>query len=154
MTDAMPHHMPRPIPLGRFARLLDTHGPRPERWPTAARAGAEALLARSAEARFLLAEACRVEVALEAALPRPGAASVARLHAAVAREIARTPLPAPHGPWERLREALRPAAPAGWGALAAMATVALWLGLSPAPAAPAADPLAPLLTLPIAEDPF
>jgi hypothetical protein len=141
------------MPLGRLARLLDIHGARPERWPAADRRAATALLAGSEAARGLLAEACRLEAALAAALPQPSPDSVARLRAAVAREIARAPLPAPPGPWARLAAALRPVAPAGWGALAAMATCALWLGLS-SPPARVGDPLAPLNTLPIAGDPL
>lgn len=161
MTDAIPTGAkpsgampPGAMPLGRFARLLDAHGPVPERWPPAARRGAAALLAGSAEARALLAEAGRLDAALAAALPRPGAEAVARLRATVAREIARTPLPVPPGRWGRLRRSLRPAAPAGWGALAAIATCALWFSLSSAPPARAGDPLAPLQALPIAEDPL
>ncbi|NOG71023.1 hypothetical protein [Roseicella sp. DB1501] len=144
----------------RFARLLDTHGARPEAWPTARRAEAEALLGRSAEARRQLAAAQRLDAALERALPQPSPAALARLQARVAREIARSPLPAPPHPWAhawaRLGLALRPAAPAGYGALAAMATCALWLSLAPSPAVsdPIGDPLAPLQTLPLAEDPL
>ncbi|MEN0076500.1 MAG: hypothetical protein AAGC69_19095 [Paracraurococcus sp.] len=148
----------------RFARLLDTHGARPEAWPSARRAEAEALLGRSAEARRQLAAALGLDAALERALPTPSPAALARLQARVAREIARSPLPAPlHSwtrpwirPWTRLGLALRPAAPAGYGALAAMATCALWLSLAPSPAVsdPIGDPLAPLQPLPLAEDPL
>lgn len=136
----------------RFARLLDTHGPRPERWPAGQRSAATALLAASAEARALLAAARTQDARLDRDLAQPAPESVARLRLAVAREIARSPLPAPPGPWSRLAALLRPAVPAGWGALAAMATCALWLSLSAAPAV--GDPLAPLQTLPIAEDPL
>jgi hypothetical protein len=132
----------------RFARLLDTHGPHPERWP----ADPSALLAASAEARALLEAAHALDARLDDGLGQPAPEAVARLRLAVARQIARSPLPAPPGPWPRLRALLRPAAPAGWGALAAMATCALWLSLSAAPAI--GDPLAPLQTLPIAEDPL
>ncbi|MDO9706813.1 hypothetical protein [Paracraurococcus lichenis] len=144
--------MTRSLSPGRFARLLDTHGPRPERWPAAMRPAAAALLAGSPAARARLAEAQRLDAGLAAALPHPAPEAVARLRAAVAREIARTPLPAPATPWARLLDRLRPAAPAGWGALAALATCALWLGFSAAPAV--GDPLAPLQTLPILEDPL
>ena len=135
-----------------FARLVETHGSRQERWPEAERSAAPALLAASAEARALLAKAAGLDRALLAALPHPAPDAVARLRAGVAREIARAPVPTPPGVWSRLRILLRPAAPAGWGALAAMATCALWLSLSAAPAS--GDPLAPLQTLPIAEDPL
>ncbi|MFC7474821.1 hypothetical protein ACFQS7_10685 [Dankookia sp. GCM10030260] len=136
----------------RFARLIDTHGPRQQRWPRESRAAAAALLAASAEARRLLDAASALDARLDAGLARPSADSVLRLRQAVAREIARRPLPTPPGAWPRLRALLRPAAPAGWGALAAMATCALWLSLSAGPAV--GDPLAPLQTLPIAEDPL
>ncbi|MBL6456835.1 hypothetical protein JMJ55_15970 [Belnapia sp. T6] len=86
-------------------------------------------------------------------LPQPDAAAVARLQEAVARRIARAPLPAPPGGFHRLLRALRPAAPAGWGALAAMATCALWLSLSPPHRVPE-DPFGPLQTLPVAGDSF
>jgi hypothetical protein len=132
----------------RFARLLDMHGPHPERWP----ADASTLLAASAEARALLEAARALDTGLAAGLAQPAPEAVARLRLAVAREIARSPLPAPPDRWSRLRALLRPAAPAGWGALAAMATCALWLSLSAGPAV--GDPLAPLQTLPIAEDPL
>lgn len=136
----------------RFARLVETHGPHPERWPSGTRRAAAALLARSAEARDKLAAARALDARLQAGLAQPSTDSVARLHLAVARQIARSPLPAASTPWSRLRALLRPAAPAGWGALAAMATCALWLSLSASPAV--GDPLAPLQTLPIAEDPL
>lgn len=136
----------------RFARLLDTHGPHPERWPAARRAGSAALLATSAEAKALLAAAQSLDARLGTDLPHPASDAVVRLRAAVAWQIARTPLPAASSPWTRVWELLRPAVPAGWGALAAMATCALWLSLAAAPAI--GDPLAPLQALPIAEDPL
>ncbi|WP_165982201.1 hypothetical protein [Dankookia rubra] len=136
----------------RFARLLDAHGPHPDGWPAGQRAGAAGLLAVSAEARALLETARGLDARLEKDLAQPSPEAVARLRLAVARRIARSPLPALPGRWPRLREWLRPAVPAGWGALAAMATCALWLSLSAGPAV--GDPLAPLQTLPIAEDPL
>lgn len=48
----------------RFAFLLDLHGPDPARWPRRERAAAESLLAESAEAQRLLAEAHRLDAAL------------------------------------------------------------------------------------------
>jgi hypothetical protein len=136
----------------RFARLLDTRGPHPARWPAGPRAASGTLLAASAEARALLAAARTLDARLEVGLAQPAPEAVARLRLAVARQIARSPLPASSAPWSRLRALLRPAVPAGWGALAAMATCALWLSFSAAPAI--GDPLAPLQTLPIAEDPL
>ena len=129
------HPWPAPRALaGRPARRLGT------------------LLAASAEARALLEAARTLDARLEVGLAQPAPEAVARLRLAVARQIARSPLPASPGLWSRLRVLLRPAVPAGWGALAAMATCALWLSLSAAPAI--GDPLAPLQTLPIAEDPL
>ncbi|TCZ54972.1 hypothetical protein [Roseicella aquatilis] len=148
----MTHVLPTHRPLDRFTRLLDAHGPEPSRWPARDRAAAEALLANSAAARALLAEARALEARLVAALPQPAPEAVARLQANLARAIARSPLPAPASAWTRLTARLRPAAPIGWGAFAAMATCALWLSFSAGPAV--GDPLGPLQALPIAEDPL
>ncbi|MFC7539112.1 hypothetical protein ACFQU2_06060 [Siccirubricoccus deserti] len=99
----------------RFAELLDRRGPALARWPAADRAAAEALLAGSPAARAALAEARALDAALRGALPRPDPAALARLQDRIARSIARAPLPAPSGLLARLRAALHPAAPAGWG---------------------------------------
>ena len=139
--------------LGAFARRLDARGPTLERWPESERRAAEALLAASAEARVVHRQALAVNAALRRVLPEPDAAARDRLRAGVARRIARAPLPDRPGPLPRLLALLRPAAPAGWGALAAMACCALWLGLSPPRAAPE-DPFGPLQTLPLAGDAF
>ena len=139
--------------LARFALLLDRHGPALNRWPVAEREAATQVLATSAEARSLLAGALALDARLRRDLPQPGADAVARLRDQVARRIARSPLPAPLGPLARLRATLRPAAPAGWGALAAMATCALWLSLSP-PKPAVEDPFGPLQTLPLAGETF
>lgn len=139
--------------LARFTRLLDRHGPALARWPEADRTGAAALLAASAEARTALQGALALEARLRRDLPQTDPAAVARLQTGVAQRIARTPLPDRPKPLARLLAVLRPAAPAGWGALAAMATCALWLSLSPPRAAPE-DPLGPLQTLPLAGDSF
>jgi anti-sigma factor RsiW len=133
----------------RFADLLDRRGPALARWPAADRAAAETLLADSPAARAALAKARALDAALRRALPHPDPAALARLQDRIARSIARAPLPAPPGLLARLRAALHPAAPAGWGALVAVATCALWLGLAGVPRA-AVDPLGPLLTLPLA----
>jgi hypothetical protein len=140
----------------RFATLLERHGPTPARWPAADRAAAEALLAGSAEARALLAAAAALDMRLRQALPQPDAAAITRLQEGVARRIARAPLPAPPGWRQWLLAALRPAVPAGWGALAALATCALWLSIAPPEPsrATAEDPLAPLQTLPVAGEFF
>lgn len=139
--------------LDRFTRLLDRHGPVLAGWPAAERSAATTLLAASPEARGLLLAAAALDIRLRRDLPQPGPAAVARLQNAVARRIARAPLPERPGPLARLRRALRPAVPAGWGALAAMATCALWLSLSPPRPAPE-DPFGPLQTLPLAGESF
>ena len=139
--------------LARFAVLLDRHGPALARWPVTERESGTRVLAASAEARALLAGALALDARLRRDLPQPGADAVARLRGQVARRIARAPLPAPPDPLARLRAALRPAAPAGWGALAAMATCALWLSLSP-PKPAIEDPFGPLQTLPLAGETF
>jgi hypothetical protein len=133
----------------RFAELLDRCGPVPARWPAAERTAAEALLAGSDAVRATLDRAQALDAALRRDLPRPDPASIARLQHRIARSIARAPLPAPPGLLARLRAALQPAAPAGWGALVTVATCALWLGLAGMPQA-AVDPLGPLQTLPLA----
>jgi hypothetical protein len=133
----------------RFADLLDRRGPAPARWPASERAAATALLAGSATARAALARATALDAALRRDLPQPDPAALIRLQDRVAWTIARSPLPAPPGLLARLRAALHPAAPAGWGALAAVATCALWLGLAGVPRL-AVDPLGPLQTLPLA----
>jgi hypothetical protein len=142
----------------RFARMLDRRGPALACWPAADRAAAKALLAVSAEARALLNAAATLDARLRRDLPGPDPEAVARLREGVARHIARSPLPAPPGWRRRLVARLRPAMPVGWGALAAMATCALWLSLSP-PRGEAGrvlqeDPLSPLQTLPLAGDSF
>ena len=139
--------------IARFTLLLDRHGPDLARWPESERARAAGLLAASAEARARLEAALALDGWLRHDLAQPDPASIARLQAGIARRIARAPLPDRPGPLPRLLALLRPAAPAGWGALAAMACCALWLGLSPPRAAPE-DPFGPLQTLPLAGDAF
>lgn len=78
--------------MSRFERLLDAHGADLSRWPDADRAAGERLLAESAEARALVADAERLDRMLRDGLAA-GAAS-ARLRQAV-RDI---PLENPHKP--------------------------------------------------------
>ncbi len=139
--------------IARFALLLDRRGPALARWPEAERGAAAALLAGSAEARARLEAALALDARLRRDLAQPDPAALARLQAGIARRIARAPLPDRPGPLPRLLALLRSAAPAGWGALAAMATCALWLGLSPPRTAPE-DPFGPMQTLPLAGDAF
>jgi hypothetical protein len=81
----------------RFQRLLDRHGGDPAAWPSAQRREAEALLARSSDARARQAQAQRLDRGLDAAL-RAGAPSEglrARVHALPAAATVR---PRPRGP--------------------------------------------------------
>lgn len=50
--------------IGRFRRLLEAHGADPARWPPELRPAAERLMAASAKARSLLAEAQALDKAL------------------------------------------------------------------------------------------
>ncbi len=60
---------PKALTEPDFAELLDRHGADPARWPAAARASADALLARSEGARKALAGAERLEQSLARVLP-------------------------------------------------------------------------------------
>jgi hypothetical protein len=53
--------------LNRFRGLLEAYGAEPRRWPPGERADAEELLARSPEARALLAEAAAIDALLDEA---------------------------------------------------------------------------------------
>ena len=144
---------------GRFARLLDGRGEDPAAWTEAERAAAEALLAASPEARHRLRQAQRLRRAVQAALPQPAPAAVARLRRHVAARIAREPAPQP-----AMAAAGSPGllAQFGLGALGAVIAATAWLVLTPtAPALPgaaaaSADPLALLLqpAAAFAEDPL
>ncbi|UFN47840.1 hypothetical protein LPC08_17735 [Roseomonas sp. OT10] len=131
-----------------LARLLDTHGADPARWPPAEAAAARALLAASPEARAMQARAALVDAALNDSLPPADPAALARMRHAVAAAVARAPLPVPATrpglAWAGgLGEAgivqggggllgwLRPVLPAGCGALLTLAACALWLSWAP-----------------------
>jgi len=76
--------MNQDITIARLGRLLDAYGAEASRWPGDERIAVQALLARSAEARALVAEARRLDHALAAVRPpRPGAAVAARLRGLV-----------------------------------------------------------------------
>ncbi|MDJ0387755.1 hypothetical protein QMO56_06490 [Roseomonas sp. E05] len=119
--------------LDDFARLLDTHGADPARWPPGAIPAARALLERSATARGLQAEARVLDEALRDSLPGPAPEALARMRANVARAVARAPRPAAP---ERggLLHWLRPWLPAGCGALVTLAVCGFWLSRMPQPA--------------------
>ena len=55
-----------PFTEADFERLLDRHGAKPDHWPDAERGRAATLLERSPEAQALLAEAQRLDDALDA----------------------------------------------------------------------------------------
>lgn len=123
--------------LRDFRRRLEIHGAGLARWPEGEAVAARALLAASAEARGMLAEALRLDAALDAtpggaALP-PDPEALARMRAAVAARVARMPAPAlqPVGVGGRLRAWIRPLLPAGCGALAMLTVCAVWLAISP-----------------------
>jgi len=122
-----------PMRLDDFARLLDTHGADPARWPPETLAPARALLERSATARGLQAEARILDETLRDSLPGPSPEALARMRANVARAVARAPLPAAP---ERggMLQWLRPWLPAGCGALVTLAVCGLWLSRMPQPA--------------------
>jgi len=138
--------------LRRFARRLDAMGPDLSRWPAVERAAAESLLAVSPPARRLLAEACALDARLRASLPMPDPDAVGRLQAAVARRVARLPLPAPPSRATLFARGIRSLVPAGCGALATVAVCAAWLAMAPAPSGASrgvtADPVAALQALP------
>jgi hypothetical protein len=123
--------------LRDFRRRLETHGAGLARWPEGEAGAARALLAASAEARGLLAEALRLDAALDAtpggAASPPDPEALARMRAAVAARVARMPAPAlqPVEAGGRLRAWFRPLLPAGCGALAMLTLCAVWLAISP-----------------------
>jgi hypothetical protein len=83
------------ITLERFGAIVDAYGASPMRWPAEERAAAEALLAASAQARAMLADARMLDGMLAAApVEAPSDALVARLMAARPRGIAAPARPA------------------------------------------------------------
>ncbi|MGE0667397.1 MAG: hypothetical protein AB7O49_12640 [Sphingomonadales bacterium] len=66
--------------MGEFRAMLEAWGADPARWPSDRRDGAEALLARSGEARALLAEEAAFDALLAGApAAEPGAALTGRI---------------------------------------------------------------------------
>lgn len=122
-----------------LSRLLETHGADPARWPPARRAAALALLGTSAEARRRRAAAAAVDALLRESLPEPDAETLARMRDRLARAIARAPLPEAPRRGPPVLRWLRPLVPAGCGALAALATCLLLMGLSSWPRGPAPE---------------
>jgi hypothetical protein len=136
--------------LSRFVDMLAIYGARAERWPEAA--AAQHLLAESREARAALAEAARVDRALDGFAPPVDPAVTARLRNTVRARVARIPAPEAARPWSArhmvLNLSLR------FGALVAMAAVGVWIGWShPAHRDQASvDPLAPLQVYLVSDD--
>jgi hypothetical protein len=77
---------PDDMTLDRFAALLDAYGADPARWPDAERAGAQALLDRSAEACARRDAAAALDALLDrAAAAQPSSALAARILAQAPR---------------------------------------------------------------------
>jgi hypothetical protein len=112
--------------IARFEQLLDAHGTDLGRWPPAEAGAARALLVASPEAQEALHRAALIADAMRASRADPDADTLARMRAHVAGRVARMPLPARPGPFGWLR----PLAPIGGGALAALVCCGLWLFLA------------------------
>ena len=138
--------------LSRFLDMLAIYGARTERWPDAA--AAQRLLAESPEARAALANAGRVDRALDGFAPAVDADAMARLRSTVQRRVARSPAPEVSRGWSArhmlLTFSLR------FGALAAMAAVGVWIGwaqpMSHRLDQASADPLAPIQLYAVPDD--
>jgi hypothetical protein len=115
--------------LARLGALLDAYGAAPHRWPEDRRAWAEALIARSAEARALAGEAARLDALIAAAMPEPAPAHL------VGRVIAAAPAARARRGW--LAEMMKPAL-----GLACAAVLGVALGLVVSPFAPVNGELA------------
>jgi hypothetical protein len=109
--------------MTRFEHLLDTHGADLGRWPVAEAEAAHGLLIASREAQALLHHAAVLEDALRDSRALPDDATLARMRAHVAGQVARMPLPERPGPFSWLR----PLVPFGGGALAALLACGFWL---------------------------
>lgn len=124
--------MDREITLERFTAIVDAYGASPARWPSGERRAAEALLAVSADARALLAEACALDGMLAAApVEAPSGALVERLMASRPRPAtAKVSSPKQQGFFRELISAIwpygSPALPTG--ALAASIMLGIALG--------------------------
>lgn len=123
--------MDKEVTLERFAAIVDAYGASPPRWPLDERRAAEALLAASADARSLLAEARKLDGLLAAApVEAPSGALVARLMAARPRAALHLSAGKSRGFFRELISAIwpygSPAVPAG--ALAASIVLGIALG--------------------------
>src|SRR5579871_1858242 len=105
--------------LERFRELADAYGGDPRRWPPAERAPAAALLAASAEARALLAEAAALDRLLDGAPPSAPATLDAE------RLIARATAAAQDRPSFRTVGVTRPAGRGLWLRAASLAAATI-----------------------------
>ncbi len=119
--------------LERLSELVDAYGASALRWPTGERAGAETLLARSAEARALVARAADLDRLLDMAPHEaPSADLVARIMAARPRAASgqvvsiRT---AGRSPWRAVARAVWPYGSPAFPAGALAASIMLGIGL-------------------------
>lgn len=142
--------------IAAFCALLDSHGADRTRWPAPARLRFAPLLAESAEARQLLAEASALDRLLDLA-PVPEAGVTEALASRIAAAAAREPVVAP------ARDVLRPAASlraiqarhrtegASWQA-AMLLAASLVLGIFAGTSSWMEDAVAPLIGVASAED--
>ncbi|HEY6453006.1 MAG TPA: hypothetical protein VIX87_10455 [Steroidobacteraceae bacterium] len=126
-----------------FRKLLDSYGAEPQRWPEKQRAGAQALLSSSPEARRLLEEARRLDHAIRSASSRQDEtlwrggeqqAALARVRAGIwARLPLRTPrrsLTSRHALWSFLPVyGVAGSSSLGWVGPLAVSSAAIALGL-------------------------
>lgn len=95
--------MSKTMTLDRLLALIAAYGGKPAKWPAAERAAAEALLARSPEARAALAEAEPLDTLLDAV---PALAPSPALRAAVLASMPQTARPGRGSRWQGLRDLL------------------------------------------------
>lgn len=95
--------MSKTMTLERLRALIGAYGGKPTNWPAAERAAAEALLARSPEARAALAEAEPLDTLLDAV---PALAPSPALRAAVLAGMPQSVRSGRGGWWQGLRDLL------------------------------------------------
>jgi hypothetical protein len=118
--------------LARLEQVVAAYGADPQRWPETERDAARALVERSAEARARVAEARRLDRALDAAIVTVDELSLARVTAKIRRGLAE-PRAASGGSWlSFLLGAVAPTWPRG-AALASVAVLGILVGLSSDP---------------------
>jgi hypothetical protein len=121
------------MPIDRFAAILDAYGAEAWRWPAAERAAAESLLAASAEARALRAQAAQLDHLLTVSVaPGPSAAlRAAILQAAPRGDRAQSSgaVETLRGLWQALLGTLTGEL-GGWRPAGAVLGVALLLGVA------------------------